>query len=493
MWDVIVIGTGFGGAVSAARLAQAGLRVLVLERGPWWGAARGQHPPDAPRRAWPRGVGLRRALRSVRWARDGRSGEWLARRDGLYELHLFDGLGTLTGSGVGGGSLIYTNIQQPADDALWSRAPEALRGGAMAPWYARVRATLRPAPLDPPPRRTAAFADAVAASGLGEVALPELAIAQADPAQSNAAGIMQPPCNMCGGCVVGCERGSKSTLDLTYIPLATAAGAEVRALCEVVALGARRRGPGYVVRWRDHQTGGERQAEASRVVVAAGTLNTLRLLLGARERDRSLTRLSEALGRGFTGNGDALSALWTERDNDTTGLAPAFNAFVRRPGFLIGEAGLPTQALGAPRWLTRPLDRLALLIAMGEDGAQGEARWLGGGVGVRLRRAQDRRLYDEIDGALGHLAMAWGAQLEAGIGVGGGPLRAALASVHPLGGARMAERPAEGVVDADGEVFGHPGLFVADGSILPAAPGVPPSMTIAALAERIAAGIAARG
>src|SRR5690606_12671972 len=118
-FDVMVVGTGFGGSVTAARLAEGGMRVVMLERGPWWGPAGDALATDPTiRRRWPRGLqGSRKFIRNVRVARGRASRELQLNADGLFELHRFEQLITLTGSGVGGGSLIYTNIQsQPAPE-----------------------------------------------------------------------------------------------------------------------------------------------------------------------------------------------------------------------------------------------------------------------------------------------------------------------------------------------------------------------------------------
>src|SRR5690606_12483899 len=111
-FDVMVVGTGFGGSVTAARLAEGGMRVLMLERGPWWGPA-GETLASDPsiRRRWPRGVrGSRKFLRNVRVARGRVGRELMLHDDGLFEFHRLEQLLAVTSSGVGGGSLVYTNI-----------------------------------------------------------------------------------------------------------------------------------------------------------------------------------------------------------------------------------------------------------------------------------------------------------------------------------------------------------------------------------------------
>lgn len=490
-WDVVVVGSGFGGAVAAGRLAARGLRVLVLERGPWWGPERAHHG-DGARREFPRGVlGMGRSVRNVRWARGDRSREAVVAADGLFELHVFDALTALTGSGVGGGSLIYANIQAEPEADYFDGLPPELTATAMAPWYGRVRAMLEPAPLPVAQRPPGGdrFEDAAQAAEAGAVSYPDLAVywGAEGPTRRTAQGAVQQACNHCGGCVLGCERGAKTTLDLTYLPLALRHGAEVRPLSEVVGIGQTR--GGYQVRWLDHRTGQQLQLSTPRLVLAAGTLNTLRLLFTARDRHRAMADLPASLGRGFTGNGDSGAVMLRTGSDHRSTQGPSFRAFVPRKvaghRFLTGEVGLPTAALGVPAWLRRRLDRTGLLISMGRAEATGTVGFDGAQVRTAMGRADDEGLYTTIDAEVQKLAAGYGA-FGTWTNVAFGRRQRSLATVHPLGGASIGRSPAEGVVDHAGQVFGHRGLYVLDGAACPGAPGVPPSMTIAALAERAA-------
>jgi cholesterol oxidase len=480
--DVVVIGSGFGGSVTAARLSQRGLRVLVLERGPWWGPA-GDGQPAADRREFPRGVrGLRKSIRSVRWARGGRSREIVVNRDGLYEVHAFEHLDVFTSSGVGGGSLIYTNVmEQPADD-FFAAFPDEITAGEMAPWFDRVRAILRPSPLRVISEKNRAFEQATVAAGMGKPEYPDLAIAWER--ERNAAGVVQSGCTHCGCCVMGCTERAKTTLDLTYLPIALRHGAELRPLCEVVGLG--REAGRYVVRYRDHRSGHDQQVEAPRLVLAAGSLNTIRLLFQARDRHGTLPYLPPALGNHFSPNGDLLAIAGDTRTVTDVGRGAALNAFVRRDGFIVGEVGLPLAAMPLPGRLRRRLGRAALLLAMGRDASTGELRFDGSALRTTMGRDVDPALFAEIEGAIEAVSRGYDpGRLFLNVPSGRGAPR--IGTVHPLGGASIGRTAEDGVVDHTGEVFGNPGLFIADGALYPRSPGIPPSMTIAALAERQAA------
>jgi cholesterol oxidase len=487
--DVIVVGSGFAGAVMAARLAEQGARVLILERGVWRGQAGNEAPRRAhPRRDFPRGpIGLLRDVRSIRFARSGRSRELMLNAQGLFEVHLFGGLSTLTVSGVGGGSLVHMLLVAPEDD-FFDAYPDEITGAEMSRYFERVRSVMRPQPLPQLSEKEVVFERVAAEGGLGDVQYADLSVVFGEGPDRpetvrNAVGVEQQTCTYLGECF-GCPRRARTTLDLTYIPLALRHGAELRALAEVTRL--ERRNGQYRVVYDDREAGRERQAEAPRVVLAAGALNTLRLLFLARDGQRTLPDVSPALGRGFSANGDNFAFVWRTPRLSRSDYGPNAGGYlVRRDPegrhrYMLVEVAPVTPGLGGariPRALRRRLAASTIINTIGRDDAGAELELHGEGLGLRKGRGLGRALFDEMRADLRRVGEQYGAArtfVE----------ERSVMTAHPMGGAAIADTPAGGVVDHRGEVFGCPGLYVADGAAYPAPPGVPPSLTIAALAER---------
>ncbi len=509
-YDAVVVGSGFGGSVVACRLAQKGASVLVLERGQPW-------PPGS----FPR---TPRQWRGALWAP--RKGS-----HGLFEYHHFKGLDSLTASGVGGGSLIYANVMLRKDPATFAPDGMPLEPGELDEHYDAVhemQGAQRYPWADRTPK-TRALLDAARTAGL-RAERPPLAVAFGsrpgepfDDGEGNLHGAPRESCRLCGGCDVGCQYGAKNTADLTYLSAAVRAGARVRACCEAHTL--QRDGGAWRLRYRQHvaargghpehlldpDPGAEREVRAERVVLAAGTFGSTALLLRNRA---ALPGLSPRLGRGFSGNGDLLLFLRGADRYLDPATGPVITASVHVPdaespsgrGFLIQDAGAPAfsewlwQGLEAPGDLWRALRRrsapeafgsarasaaMAPLLGMGRDVPGGRMELRGDRLVLTWRGTASRAYFEALEATAKRLGGALGGRV---LRLGGRYAR--LLSVHPLGGCAMARRRDEGVVDPYGRVFGCDGLHVADGSILPGPVGVNPSMTIAALAERIAGAMA---
>ena len=307
-YDVVVIGSGFGGSIAACRLAQAGRSVCILERGRRW-----RHT-DFPRSP-------HQVSRDAFWDTD--SG-----RVGLLEYRAFRHVHVIQGCGVGGGSLHYFNVhvRPPAQIFEDPRWPADVNVEVLDPYYSLAQDMLDAAPLTPPsertlPTRTTTFQDACRTVG-HRPELVNIAV-YTGPARHNPHGVAQQPCDYSGNCALGCTAQSKNTLDINYLPLAERHGAEIHPLHRVERLEPLRDG-GYRVAFTrlDPDVSGfadTGSVNAETVVVAAGTLGSNELLLRCRDRFGTLPRLSQTLGYGFSGNGDLLLAgTLTDRDVDAS-------------------------------------------------------------------------------------------------------------------------------------------------------------------------------
>ena len=286
-YDAIVVGSGFGGGIAACRLAEAGWRVCVLERG------RRFEPGDLPDQP----ADLPFAL-------------WHARLNpnGMFDLRLMRDITVLTAAGVGGGSLVYANVQLRAPAAVFAAGwPKAINRAELDPYYDRSEDALQPrtTPTNPPLPKVEAFAAAATATGKNASLLP-LAVHFGDDREHPFSGVHQKGCTNLGRCDFGCPRLARNTVDITYLARAQRFGAEIYPLHEVTWLAAPRPGiarSNWQVGYRDLQYHTTATVAAPTVVLAAGCLGTTRLLLHNRKR---LPKLSPAIGSRFSTNGDAL-------------------------------------------------------------------------------------------------------------------------------------------------------------------------------------------
>jgi cholesterol oxidase len=239
----------------------------------------------------------------------------------------------------------------------------------------------------------------------------------------------------------------------------------------------------YRVVYQDHEARRERAVDAPRLILAAGALNTLRLLFLARDRHRTMPQISPALGRGFSANGDAFAMAWRTRELSHSDHGPNGGGYlVRRDPegrlrYVVLEGGVALGGSRAPRRLRDKLAASTFLNTIGRDDASAELELRGEQRAVRRGSGLDQSFFEEMHADLRRVGTHYGA---ARVLMRDG----AVMTAHPMGGAAIGNSRDEGVVDHRGEVFGYPGLYVADGAAYPAPPGVPPSLTIAALAER---------
>jgi cholesterol oxidase len=507
----VVIGSGFGGAVTACRMAERGESVLVLERGRRW------EPEAYPSKT----------DRDFLYDPDDP-----VKQNGWIDLRVFEGMMVAQGAGVGGGSLVYANVSVGPPDSTFARGwPEALTPKELEPYVARVGQMLEVAVIPERQRTRRWKLVREGAEALGQLArfdsLPLAVTFREDyvpddlverdergaEERTNRQGRKQRTCVHLGYCDLGCPVLAKNTLDLNYLARAEDRGAEIRPLHLVRRV--ERAGTAWRVHF-DRIEPGERlvpgSVTADRVVLAAGSLGSTELLLRS-----ALPGVSRRLGFGWSANGDFLTpALYNRKIIPTRG--PTISARIdHTDGEVYGESifiqdgGIPDLlriALGErlkgslpgslhrrlrdsePELAQRSLFQNVMpWFAQGIDASDGRLRLRKRLFGLfgKERLALDwdvagsKRTIDAIVQAHEQLARA----------TGGKPVVSPfwtifrdLITPHPLGGCNMADDPSQGVVDHAGRVFGHENLYVVDGSVIPRAIGRNPSRTIAAVAER---------
>ena len=534
MFDYVVIGSGFGGSVSAMRLSEKGYRVLVLEKGKRY------RDEDFPRTNW----NLRKYL-------------WLPalRCFGFQAITFLNNAMVLHGTGVGGGSLVYANVLMEPDDKLFE-APgwRELQDwkAILRPHYATARRMLGVTPNVHLTPVDDIVRDIAREWGREHTFRPtDVAIFFGAPGQEGQTvpdpyfGGDGPPragCNQCGGCMVGCRYNAKNTLVKNYLYFAEKFGAEIRAEAEAVDIrplppdqpdGARYE----VVYRRTTAPPWQRRrwvVRAAHVIVAAHVTGTLRLLFHCRDVSRTLPLLSRRLGDRVRTNNEALTGATTRdfsgRPDYSTGIAigsifnvdevtrlepvryPAGSSFMRNLAIPMLETGgsVPRRLLNiALHTLRHPgeflsvrvwgqwAQRSTIILLMQTTDSTMRVR-PGRSVFTLFRRGLVSRLDPgqkiappvELSHGLTH---AFARRIN---GIAQDTITETLlgmpATAHLLGGCPVGASADDGVVNVNLEVFNYPGLYVIDGSIVPGNPGINPSLTIAALAEYAMSKIPAR-
>ncbi len=519
--DFVIVGSGFGGSVSALRLTEKGYRVRVLERGMRF------RDEDFARSNW----NVRRAL----WAP-------ALRCFGILQISPFRNIFVLHGAGVGGGSLGYANVlMAPGDEMFTAPAWRHLADwkALLAPHYDTARRMLGVAPnprVWPADRLLQDIAEELGTADSWQptpvgtfFGSPDDEGEEVPDPYFGGEGPPRAGCIHCGGCMVGCRYNAKNTLVKNYLYLAEKWGAEVEAEVEVrdiVPLPAGQPdGARYEVVCRSASAllfKRERRIRARNVIVAAGALGTMRLLFRCRDVTGSLPRLSPRLGDIVRTNNESLLGVIARDDKADFSQGIAITSIMHAdpittiepvrysPGssmmrLLTGpiiESGGFLSRLAQSAWqvISRPADfarthlrsrwaqRTTIILAMQTDDTRLRFRF-GRSIFTLFRRG----LVSHPDPESGHPSAIEISRkvtrrfAEKVGGIPAGSINEGLLGIpmtaHILGGCPFGESAADGVVGLDCQVHNYPGLYAIDGSIVPANPGVNPSLTITALAE----------
>lgn len=530
-YTVVVIGSGYGGGVAASRLARAGQKVCVLERGKEWIAG------DFPRTTL-EGLGQMQFDSPL-----GREGN----RTGLYDFRFNPDMDVVIGCGLGGTSLINASVAlHPNPDVFkeprWPAAIQSDADGLLQDGFARATAMLSPTPYP------TSFPELPKLTGLQRQAdalglpfyRPPINVAFED--KVNSAGVSQQACVLCGDCVSGCNYSAKTTVDMTFLPDAKAHGADI--FTEVTVRWILKDGDKYKVYWRFTEADDDadlRVITADLVIVAAGALGSTELLLRSAEKGLAV---STRVGQQFSSNADFLGFSYNGK-NELDGMGwgenppgrygpvgptitgvigysagePLSGQYIIEEGavpgplvdaaplaFALGAATLgkntETTIVGRLAQTARAAESLAegpyhgatehtqTFLVIGNDDASGVMSLASDRLRISWPGVGDQPIYKAMQASLIGATTA-----ERGIYVKEPTwtkvLRQSLITVHPLGGCSMADSADKGVVNDKGQVFSgssgtavHDGLYVTDGSVLPTAAGVNPLLTISALAER---------
>jgi len=522
-FDFIVIGSGFGGSVSALRLAEKGYRVAVMEMGRRW------KPADLPRTSW-----------SIhRWFWHPKVG-----LRGFFNMRLFKHATIFHGCAVGGGSITYAGTLLRPADKVWESGSWA----ELAAWKAEMPRHYETATrmlgvtenkiLGPTDRLLQKTAEAIGCGhtfyrthvGIFQPAEGEPGLRTFPDPFFGGEGPDRTTCTACGGCIMGCRHGAKNTLDLTYLYLAEKRGVRVFPETKVVDVRPRSSagdgGEGYEVRTVRSTAWIRRQPQrftCRAVVFSASSLGTMELLFRLREKG-SLPAISEQLGKHVRTNSESLIGARVPgcREDLSQGIAIGSGVYI--------DEHTHIEAVRYPRG-SDTMSLLTTPLTDGRPGSQRIALWLKNILGSLLRHplktlrlfwpsgwAREAVILLCMQALEGHIEMSWrrpwfwpfrkflvsqGEKVPTYIPqanefakkfaeLAGGTAMSMLPEIlfdvpgtaHCIGGCVIADSPARGVVDEHHRVFGYKNMYICDGSVIAANLGVNPSLTITALAER---------
>jgi cholesterol oxidase len=508
-YDYLIVGSGFGGAVSALRLSQKGYKVVVVEKGKWYTAK------DFPKTNW----------NFKKWL-------WMPgiRFFGIMKLTIFKHAAVLSGTGVGGGSLVYANtLPIPKSTFFKSGSWGKLLDweNELAPYYTEALRMLGAAKTpkmfdgDLGLKKVARKLNKEAKFATTNVAVyfGEENVTKPDP-YFNGEGPERTGCNYCGACMTGCRNNSKNTLDKNYLYLAQKYGAEIIAEQEVVdvrPINTLDGSAGYEIEFKTSTKffKKRRKIKSKGVIFSGGVLGTVKLLL--KLKTKSLPNISDKLGQDIRTNNETLvsvssldkdknfskgvaigSILDTDENShlEICRYAEGSNAwklihfpyvtgktiFSRLSKVLWALLKSPIQYFKiyfVNSWAKKTV--VLLFMQTLDSTLQFKMNFLGfmssslsTGTKPTPFIPESIKLIKEYSKAVNGVSTSFALETLAGIP----------STAHILGGAVMGENNTEGVIDKNNKVFGYENLYVIDGSMISANPGVNPSLSITAIAER---------
>lgn len=514
-FDCIIIGSGFGGSVSALRLAEKGYSVAVLEKGKRW------RSQDFPETNW--------NVRKFLWAP-------LLRCFGIQKITLFRNIFVLSGVGVGGGSLVYANtLVKPKSaffkDPAWSGIDDW--ENRLAPHYETARRMLGASQ-----NKFFGTSDEVLKQigrdlGCEDTFSPvDVAVYFGEPGKETkdpyfgGKGPDRAGCTYCGGCMVGCRYNAKNTLDKNYLYLAEKSGAQIFSETEVFRVTPQSDGS-YAIETKSPTAWFLKKRKifyARKVIFSGGVMGSVKLLLENKYKHKTLPKISNQLGRTIRTNGESLvGATATHGQLEfskglaiTSSIQPDAITKIESVRYSKGSDFmrlLTAPFVGPGSNLMRPLKTLALIVLSWKKMLKLwiHKDWANSTIILLIMQSVDNqislglprkwyRLFRKSFGAIdtnknkidSYIPISEKAVLSASRNIDGIPQMAfseaflnAPATAHILGGAKIGSTEHNGVIDKQGQVFNYPGLYIVDGSIIPANLGVNPSLTITALAEHL--------
>ncbi|TGN18624.1 GMC oxidoreductase [Leptospira idonii] len=563
MLEAVIIGSGFGGAITACRLSKKWKnKVLIFERGkryPMGSFARSPH--DMAKNFWTASI-PKGHFRFPK--KEGDKGT------GLFDIRNYPKLDVVLSAGFGGGSLIYANVfLEPPEHIFDKRWPTSCKKETLTPYYKIVKEVMgsRPIPsFENDPRRRVVRTELYESFAKSQHKVSKRANINVffgnnlkkptdiGVQEKNKYGAVQTSCTYCAECDIGCNTHSKNTLDLNYLFVAEKKHKlQVRTehlVSKIIPLNefgeedvSETGTYGYRVQYANFSTPIPQFGfvDTKRVVVSAGTLGTTELLLKSKLEYKTLSKISDRLGEQFSGNGDFLSFVARGNKPADPNYGPVitqytdhnlFENFDPKKAYVLEDASYPVFASYLVEGAIPLIFRLkyiwtkikeifkrildgkifgsigfllseilkgdisytsAVLLCMGIDSSNGKM-YLDKDNDLQIKWPQKENLplYDSILETTDQFSKYTDAKFDFPMPTYSWPIRNNV-TVHPLGGCVLGTASSNGVCSSDpksfGQVFGYTNLFVADGSLLPTAVGANPSMTIAALSERVAEAI----